>query len=255
VRDGVVEAEVELTRRDLRIGRGTDNDVVLDEPSRSVSRHHAELRYEAGRYVLIDLNSQNGTWVGGHSIRQVDFHAGVSALVGPYSLVFDGGGAAPAAPPRGAADRGGERAGQARTAERAAPAARNRSARVRPPASPTAPQGAGPVAWLARQSKPKVFGGFILFMALLLTALNLLSSRPQEPAAKSASTRSNDEVVAGLLAEGRALLARGDATAALERSERALIVKPEDAQALELKMRAQEELRRGPAAGRPEAPR
>ena len=44
-----------------RIGRSGDNDVVIGD--RSVSRRHAELRVEHGRYQLIDLGSTNGTYV------------------------------------------------------------------------------------------------------------------------------------------------------------------------------------------------
>lgn len=45
-----------------RIGRGEENDIVIDD--RSVSRDHAELREEAdGRYLLHDLGSTNGTFV------------------------------------------------------------------------------------------------------------------------------------------------------------------------------------------------
>ena len=48
------------------IGRGGDNDIVLDAPS--VSAHHAEIRYENGRYILHDRGSTNGTFVNGRRI-------------------------------------------------------------------------------------------------------------------------------------------------------------------------------------------
>ncbi len=43
------------------IGRWEGNDVVL--PDREVSRRHAQIRHEAGQYVLVDLGSKNGTLV------------------------------------------------------------------------------------------------------------------------------------------------------------------------------------------------
>lgn len=46
----------------LRIGRRRGVDLALKD--RTVSRHHADVRYENGRYVLYD-NSTNGTWVNG----------------------------------------------------------------------------------------------------------------------------------------------------------------------------------------------
>ncbi len=44
------------------IGRGADNDIIIDEPS--ISRRHAELIAEpGGRYRLKDLGSSNGTHI------------------------------------------------------------------------------------------------------------------------------------------------------------------------------------------------
>lgn len=43
------------------IGRETDNDVVLDDPA--TSRHHAEILFRDGHYVVTDLRSANGTYV------------------------------------------------------------------------------------------------------------------------------------------------------------------------------------------------
>ncbi len=45
----------------LTIGREGDNALVLSHPT--VSRHHAQLAFEAGECVLYDLNSTNGTFV------------------------------------------------------------------------------------------------------------------------------------------------------------------------------------------------
>ena len=44
------------------IGRSADNDLVLPDPDRWVSGHHAEVRCRAGRFFLIDT-STNGTFV------------------------------------------------------------------------------------------------------------------------------------------------------------------------------------------------
>jgi len=74
VGDGA-ERTVDLTGRDLKIGRAPENDLVLPDPAKGVSRMHAELRYENGQYVIVDLNSQNGTWVGGHRIQRAQIAA------------------------------------------------------------------------------------------------------------------------------------------------------------------------------------
>jgi pSer/pThr/pTyr-binding forkhead associated (FHA) protein len=43
------------------IGRGTDSDVVLDDPA--TSRRHAHIEFVDGKYVLKDQASANGTVV------------------------------------------------------------------------------------------------------------------------------------------------------------------------------------------------
>jgi FHA domain/Domain of unknown function (DUF1707) len=47
----------------VTLGRSRECDCVLAEPS--VSRRHAELRHEGGRWMLRDLGSRNGTRVNG----------------------------------------------------------------------------------------------------------------------------------------------------------------------------------------------
>ena len=48
------------------IGRAEDNDIVVDD--RWVSRYHAQLRRDEGRYVVVDQDSKNGTLVNGQRI-------------------------------------------------------------------------------------------------------------------------------------------------------------------------------------------
>jgi pSer/pThr/pTyr-binding forkhead associated (FHA) protein len=65
------------------------NDLVLEDPDRTISRFHAEVRQQAGVWVLLDLNSQNGTWVESRRVDRVELRAGVPVAIGRYSLVFD----------------------------------------------------------------------------------------------------------------------------------------------------------------------
>jgi predicted component of type VI protein secretion system len=88
-RDGVVYRALELGPRGLTIGRGLQNDLVLEDPDRTVSRFHAEVRQDGGGWVLLDLNSQNGTWVESRRVDRVELRAGVPVVIGRYSLVFD----------------------------------------------------------------------------------------------------------------------------------------------------------------------
>jgi hypothetical protein len=98
------ERVVELGTGNLRIGRGAGNDIVLPDARKGVSRAHAELRFEDGHYVIVDLQSQNGTWLNGQRVQRGEVPPDGEITVGTYRLRRrDGarpGAAAPApAPP------------------------------------------------------------------------------------------------------------------------------------------------------------
>jgi pSer/pThr/pTyr-binding forkhead associated (FHA) protein len=60
--NGAVDGEIfPLTRLDARIGRGRQNDIVLDSPT--VSRYHASIRFDGSEYHLMDAGSPNGAWL------------------------------------------------------------------------------------------------------------------------------------------------------------------------------------------------
>ena len=82
-------AEVELTTGTVRIGRSVQNDIVLEDPSKGVSRNHAEIRFEGGHHVLIDKESQNGIWVSGSRVSSVVLAPHVVASVGPFRLMIE----------------------------------------------------------------------------------------------------------------------------------------------------------------------
>ncbi|MDY0170096.1 MAG: FHA domain-containing protein [Thermoguttaceae bacterium] len=70
----------------VRIGRATDNDVVLDDPR--VSRSHARLEsLPGGGAVLEDLGSTNGSFVNGRRIAgRVKVQAGDTIALGRYTF-------------------------------------------------------------------------------------------------------------------------------------------------------------------------
>jgi pSer/pThr/pTyr-binding forkhead associated (FHA) protein len=96
---GAVNQTVELTGRNVRIGRAKENDVVLADPTQVVSRFHAELRYEDGHYILLDLNSANGTWVWDHRIQRVVLSSGTVVEIGSYRVALETDTEATTAPP------------------------------------------------------------------------------------------------------------------------------------------------------------
>jgi pSer/pThr/pTyr-binding forkhead associated (FHA) protein len=64
----------------VTLGRHPNCDVVIDDPS--VSRVHASLRREAGRWVLHDLASRNGTFLNGRRAAQVEVLPGDELRLG-----------------------------------------------------------------------------------------------------------------------------------------------------------------------------
>ena len=79
--------EISITVSPFNVGRTADNHLQL--PDQLISRHHARLLYEAGRFHLIDLNSSNGTIVGDTRLAPNDPHTiayGEAFSVGPYTL-------------------------------------------------------------------------------------------------------------------------------------------------------------------------
>jgi predicted component of type VI protein secretion system len=96
---GAVNQTIELTGRGVRIGRAEENDVVLADPTQIVSRFHAELRCEDGHYILLDLDSANGTWVWDHRIQRIVLGVGTVAEIGSYRLALEADTEAATAPP------------------------------------------------------------------------------------------------------------------------------------------------------------
>ena len=52
---------VEIGEAPTRIGRAPENELVLEDPDKGVSRAHAQVVFERGGYVVVDSNSQNGS--------------------------------------------------------------------------------------------------------------------------------------------------------------------------------------------------
>jgi pSer/pThr/pTyr-binding forkhead associated (FHA) protein len=70
----------------LTIGRREDNDVVIEDPA--VSGHHAKIDSLGKRFVLIDLQSKNGSFVNEQLINSHWLKHGDVITIGDHSLVF-----------------------------------------------------------------------------------------------------------------------------------------------------------------------
>lgn len=95
------EREVELSERTIQIGRGPGNDIVLSDPNSGVSRTHAELRFRNGRCVVVDLQSQNGTFLNGERIEHAEIPMDGEVSIGTYRLRLLSGSARRAGEPIG----------------------------------------------------------------------------------------------------------------------------------------------------------
>jgi soluble lytic murein transglycosylase-like protein len=67
----------------IRIGRGADCDVRFDARLDSrVSTHHAEIRFDNGHYLVVDVGSSNGTLVNGKLVRSQKLRSGDKIVFG-----------------------------------------------------------------------------------------------------------------------------------------------------------------------------
>ena len=66
-------------------GRNTDATVFLDDIT--VSRHHATFLVEAGRLLLEDSGSTNGTYVNGKRVEEAELTPGDEVIIGRFHLV------------------------------------------------------------------------------------------------------------------------------------------------------------------------
>jgi adenylate cyclase len=74
---------VPLTGR-IRLGRGSDNDIVLSDVS--VSRYHAEILREAGGWAVHDLKSTNGVEVNRVPVEKAPLRPGDLLTIGAFEI-------------------------------------------------------------------------------------------------------------------------------------------------------------------------
>ena len=91
--DNKIVKEVSVGNRPVTIGRSPDNDILVD--NLAVSNYHAKVYYEAGRMVVEDLDSLNGTFVNDLRIERATLHDGDSIHIGKHKIKVDTSGDAP----------------------------------------------------------------------------------------------------------------------------------------------------------------
>jgi pSer/pThr/pTyr-binding forkhead associated (FHA) protein len=78
--DGTEKSYRLQTHRPFTVGRDPGNDIILRDPK--VSRHHAEIVFERGFFVLHDLASANGTYVNSKRVRVAPLTHGAKLRMG-----------------------------------------------------------------------------------------------------------------------------------------------------------------------------
>ena len=78
--------EFPLEKETLTVGRADDNDIKVD--NMAVSGHHAKFVRENGDFVMIDLNSLNGTFINAQKISKWILKNNDLISIGKHTLVF-----------------------------------------------------------------------------------------------------------------------------------------------------------------------
>jgi DNA-binding NtrC family response regulator len=88
VREGPGAGKEIITEKErIRVGSHNSNDLYIDE--RTVSRHHCEIQFTDKGYLLIDLDSTNGTFLDSKRIERAYLTAGATVKVGACIFSFN----------------------------------------------------------------------------------------------------------------------------------------------------------------------
>ena len=240
-RGDFVEQEIELGGGPIRIGRAPECDIVLEDPERSVSRAHAEVRYEDGAYLIADLGSQNGIFQYGARVDRAYLEAQNPITLGPFRLVID------------ETDASSGETSKLRQPPASPPPPRVSSRRGRVSDDYSDEDGedrlddsrglsrAGGTSWVRSHAKTLWLGGAAVILAGGFGVAQLLS--PSGP--------SDEERLIAHLSGARALLEQLEPQRAItEHIDPALAIDPNSVDANDLKVRAQELAERMAAGAR-----
>jgi len=77
---------ISLVKSKTTLGRHLGNDIVFHEEF--LSRHHAEIAYEDGKYILYDKDSTSGTFVNGKKIEKCFLNSGDLISFANINIMF-----------------------------------------------------------------------------------------------------------------------------------------------------------------------
>lgn len=77
---------IPLVKKVTRLGRQLENDIVFHEEF--LSRFHAEIHYEDGKFILHDLDSTSGTFVNSRKIDECVLNSGDLISLANLQIMF-----------------------------------------------------------------------------------------------------------------------------------------------------------------------
>jgi pSer/pThr/pTyr-binding forkhead associated (FHA) protein len=77
---------IPLVKSRTTLGRHLGNDIVFHEEF--LSRYHAEIAYEEGKFILYDKNSTSGTFVNGKKIEKCFLNSGDLISFANINIMF-----------------------------------------------------------------------------------------------------------------------------------------------------------------------
>lgn len=86
IRNGDLPIAEGTLRHGLTLGRDPACDLVLDDPL--ISRKHARIVEKGGSFFFDDLESANGTYVGGEQVPRVELTVGTEIEIPPYLILI-----------------------------------------------------------------------------------------------------------------------------------------------------------------------
>jgi pSer/pThr/pTyr-binding forkhead associated (FHA) protein len=81
---GNLQGQTVSVASETTIGRGKDNDIVIDDPT--VSGHHCKIVVEDSRFTIVDLDSTNGTNVNGSKVSKMMITSGTALQLGAVRI-------------------------------------------------------------------------------------------------------------------------------------------------------------------------
>jgi pSer/pThr/pTyr-binding forkhead associated (FHA) protein len=97
-------AKIDIENLPCRIGRGSDNDLVIH--ANEISRHHALIDRSDGQYIVTDLDSRNGLLVNSRRCDTAPLKSGDVITIAHVNVIFSCEGSARENSARGGDDTG-----------------------------------------------------------------------------------------------------------------------------------------------------